>query len=119
MKQLAPLDITYEQFRGLVIRVLAAKKTGTLDAQVELAEIHAPYSHQEILVRRALALGSDVAINPSGGALASNPLMVAGLTRLGEAAARILDGSVKSAVAHATSGPCMQQNLVCLLGSDR
>ena len=42
-------------------------------------------------------------------------MMVAGLTRLGEAAARILDGTARRAVAHATSGPCLQQNLVCVL----
>ena len=38
--------------------------------------------------------------------------MVAGLTRIGEAAQRIIDGDAKRAVAHATSGPCLQQNLV-------
>ena len=31
------------------------------------------------------------------------------------AQARIMDGSAQSAVAHATSGPCLQQNLVCVL----
>jgi hypothetical protein len=40
---------------------------------------------------------------------------VTGLARIGAAASRILDGSVQSAVAHATSGPCLQQNLVCVL----
>ena len=95
----------------------AAKKAGALGAEVDVAEIHAPYSHQEILVRRALALGDSVLVNPSGGALVANPIMVAGLCRLGEAAARVLDGSARRAVAHATSGPCMQQNLVCLLGA--
>ena len=28
---------------------------------------------------------------------------------------RIIDGTATRAVAHATSGPCLQQNLVCLL----
>jgi len=41
--------------------------------------------------------------------------MVAGLTRIGEAAARIHSGGAGRAVAHATSGPCLQQNLVCVL----
>jgi acetyl-CoA C-acetyltransferase len=31
------------------------------------------------------------------------------------AASRIWDGSADRAVAHATSGPCLQQNLVCVL----
>ena len=54
-------------------------------------------------------------INPSGGALGANPMMVAGLARIGEAAMRLARGDGKRAVAHATSGPCLQQNLVCVL----
>ena len=69
-------------------------------------------------MRRALGLGDSVSVNPSGGALAANTLMVAGLVRIGEAANRILDGTVSTALAHATSGPCLQQNLVCALSSD-
>ena len=57
----------------------------------------------------------DVAVNPSGGPLAANPVMSAGLIRIGEAAARIASGEARRAVAHATSGPCLQQNLVCVL----
>jgi hypothetical protein len=41
--------------------------------------------------------------------------MAAGLVRFGEAAKRIIDGTANRAVAHATSGPCLQQNLVCVL----
>ena len=54
-------------------------------------------------------------VNPSGGALAAHPIMVAGLIRIGEAASRLMEGSAKRAVAHATSGPCLQQNLVCVM----
>ena len=54
-------------------------------------------------------------INPSGGPLAANPLMSAGLIRIGEAAERIRSGQADRAVAHATSGLCLQQNLVCVL----
>ncbi|MFD5771531.1 hypothetical protein ACFWIN_37665, partial [Streptomyces sp. NPDC127049] len=59
-----------------------------------------------------------VRINPSGGALAANPVMAAGLLRLGEAAARIHRGDSDRALAHATSGPCLQQNLVAVLEGD-
>jgi hypothetical protein len=38
-----------------------------------------------------------------------------GLIRIGEAARAILDGRAGRALAHATSGPALQQNLVCLL----
>ena len=47
--------------------------------------------------------------------LAANPIMTAGLARIGEAATRIWSGDSNRAVAHATSGPCLQQNLVCVL----
>ena len=93
---------------------LAAKKAG-LNGDVEIAELHAPFSHQELILRRALDLSESVSINPSGGALAANPVMVTGLIRIGEAARRLIDGEAKHALAHATSGPCLQQNLVCVM----
>ncbi len=94
---------------------LAAKKAGALGRPFDVAEIHAQFSHQEIILRDALGLDASVPVNPSGGALAQNPFIVGGLNRLGEAATRILDGRARSALAHATSGPCLQQNLVCVL----
>jgi len=94
---------------------IAAVKAGVHRGKVDFAELHAPYSHQELILRAALGLGENVAINPSGGALASHPLMAAGLVRIGEAAARIMTGRGDRAVAHATQGPCLQQNLVCVL----
>lgn len=96
---------------------LAAQKAG-LNGGVDVAELHAPFTHQELILRDALSLNGDTSINPSGGALAANPVMVAGLTRIGEAARRILDGSARRALAHATSGPCLQQNLVCILDAE-
>jgi acetyl-CoA acetyltransferase len=93
----------------------AGRRAGVGRGAVDLAELHAPFTHQELILRDALGLADGVAINPSGGALAANPLMVAGLARIGEAALRILDGRAGRAVAHATSGPCLQQNLVCVL----
>jgi acetyl-CoA acetyltransferase len=102
-----------------VSTAIAAERVKVSAAPVDVAELHAPFTHQEILVREALGLGKDVDINPSGGALSANPIMVAGLARIGEAASRILDGSARRAVAHATSGPCLQQNLVCVLEGDR
>jgi len=94
---------------------LAAERAGVARGNVDVAELYAPFTHQELLLRDALALGDDVKVNPSGGALAANAIMAAGLIRLGEAAARVGDGSANRAVAHATSGPCLQQNLVAVL----
>jgi acetyl-CoA acetyltransferase len=89
-----------------------AGATGTFD----VAELHAPFTHQELILRDALGLEeTKTRINPSGGALGANPMMAAGLIRLGEAAQRITNRDANRAIAHATSGPCLQQNLVCVL----
>ncbi|WP_370250680.1 thiolase domain-containing protein [Nocardioides sp.] len=84
-------------------------------AGVEVAELHAPFSHQELILRRELGLGDDVRINPSGGALTGNPMFSAGGIRIGEAATRIWDGEAGKTLGHATSGPALQQNLVCVM----
>ncbi|MFE1805676.1 MULTISPECIES: thiolase domain-containing protein [unclassified Streptomyces] len=97
---------------------IAAERAGVFEAAVDTAELHAPFSSQEVVLRKALGLGEAVAVNPSGGALAANPMMAAGLIRIGEAAARIHRGESDRAVAHATSGPCLQQNLVAVLEGD-
>jgi acetyl-CoA acetyltransferase len=94
---------------------IAAEHAGVGQAPIDFAELHAPFTHQELILCDALGLGDSVEINPSGGALSANPMMVAGLARLGEAATRLMDGHGKRAVAHATSGPCLQHNLVCVL----
>ncbi|MEV5484666.1 MULTISPECIES: thiolase domain-containing protein [Streptomyces] len=97
---------------------LAAERAGAFERPLDTVELHAPFTSQEVVLRRALDLDAadgTVRINPSGGALAANPVMAAGLIRLGEAAARIHRGASDRALAHATSGPCLQQNLVAVL----
>jgi len=94
---------------------LAGERAGVRKAPVDVAEIDAPFSHQEILVRSALGLGPATRVNPSGGSLAAWPYIVSGLLRLGEAAKAIHTGEARRAVAHATSGACLQQNLVCVM----
>jgi len=94
---------------------VAAEQAGAAAGGLDVAEVHAPFTHQERLVTEALGLPEQCEVNPSGGALAAHPFMTAGLTRIGEVAQRILDGQAGRGVAHATSGPCLQQNLVCLL----
>ncbi|WP_419993111.1 thiolase domain-containing protein [Streptomyces boninensis] len=93
----------------------AAERAGVFERPVDTAELHAPFTSQELVLRKALSLDDSVTVNPSGGALAANPMMAAGLIRIGEAAARIQRGDSDRAVAHATSGPCLQQNLVAVL----
>jgi acetyl-CoA acetyltransferase len=94
---------------------LAAEKAGAHLGPIDVAELHAPFSHQELILCEAMGLGDEVEVNPSGGALAANPIMATGLVRIGEAASRVIDGSAKRVLGHATSGPCLQQNLVCLM----
>ncbi len=110
--------------RDLTVSASAARAgqaAGVGQGPVDVAELHAPFAHQELILREALGLGAlgrggrEVDVNPSGGALAANALMAGGLIRIGEAATRILDGSAGRAVAHATSGPALQQNLVAVL----
>ena len=94
---------------------IAAAKAGVGDDRIDVAELHAPYTHQEILLRRAMNLDERTHVNPSGGALVSNPAMAAGLARFAEAAESVLSGSADRVLAHCTSGPMLQQNLVCVM----
>ncbi|HEY3831635.1 MAG TPA: lipid-transfer protein [Acidimicrobiia bacterium] len=97
----------------------AAKAAGVEEAPVEVAEIQTAFTHEEPLVSSALGLGADTAINPSGGPLAANPIMATGLVRVAEAARAVRDGGKHRTLAHSTSGPCLQQNIVCVMeGSD-
>ncbi len=93
---------------------IAAREAGLGDAPVEVAELQASFTHEELLLRHVLGLGDDVEVNPSGGALKANPIMATGLSRIGYAADHIFGGGNR-ALAHSTSGPCLQQNLICLL----
>jgi len=93
----------------------AAGASGAGVAGVGVAELHAPFTHQELLLRAALGLGDDVRISPSGGALCANPMFAAGLARIGLAAREVMSGRADRALGHATSGPALQQNLVCVM----
>jgi acetyl-CoA acetyltransferase len=93
----------------------AGEAAGVGAGKIDFAELHAPFTYQEGMSKRALGMSDAVSINPSGGPLAANPMMAAGLIRIGEAAERITKGEGDRAVATATQGACMQQNLVCVL----
>jgi acetyl-CoA acetyltransferase len=105
-------------FRDLSVSTstaVAALTAGVADGPVDVAELHTQFSHEELILREALGLEDGANVNPSGGPLQANPPMTAGLMRIGEAAQRVMDGRAGRAVAHAASGPCLQQNLVCVL----
>jgi acetyl-CoA acetyltransferase len=96
---------------------IAGEVAGVGDGPVEVAELQAAFTHEEAILVQALGLGAETRINPSGGALASNPIMATGLARIGYAADHIFGGGSR-ALAHSTSGPCLQQNLVCILEAE-
>jgi acetyl-CoA acetyltransferase len=107
---------------GLGVRDLAesvstrrAARAAGVNGSIDIAELHAQFSHEELILAEALDLNGNTLINPSGGALAANPVMSAGLIRIGEVAKRITAGDAGRGVAHATSGPCLQQNMVAVL----
>ena len=91
----------------------ALKASGGDLASISAAELHAPFTHQELILSQWLP--SEATINPSGGPLVGNPMFSAGLERIGHAATRIFDGSDSRVLAHATSGPLLQQNLVAVM----
>jgi acetyl-CoA acetyltransferase len=95
---------------------LAGERVGAGSDRLDVAELHAPFSYQELLLAQALGIDATrTRINPSGGALCGNPQMAAGLARFVEAAERVIAGEADRALAHCTSGPCLQQNLVGIM----
>jgi acetyl-CoA acetyltransferase len=97
---------------------LAARKAGFDGGPLDVAELSATFSPQEVILRDALGLGAETNVNPSGGPLAANPVMATGLIRIIEVASRIIGGQAQRGLAHATGGQVLQHNLVCLLEGD-
>ena len=104
-------DLTTSPSTSASARVATGGDTGSID----VAELSAPFTHQHLILTEAIGLSDSTKVNPSGGALAANPMFAAGLERIGYAARHIFDGSAQRALAHATSGPALQQNLVAVL----
>jgi len=50
----------------------AAANAGMNNGAIDVAELYAPFSHQELILTKALGLSADVCVNPSGGVLAGN-----------------------------------------------
>ncbi|MEE2961651.1 MAG: lipid-transfer protein [Myxococcota bacterium] len=94
---------------------LACEKAGAHCDKLDVAEIYAPYSHQELILREVMGLASVEKLNPSGGVLCGHPIMSAGLIRIGEVFRYITEGKGDRGLGHATSGSCLQQNLVVTL----
>jgi acetyl-CoA acetyltransferase len=92
----------------------AAEDAGGL-AGVDTVALHTPFAHQEPLLRHALGLPESVRSLP----FTENAMFSGGLSRIGAAAEEVMSGRSLTAAGHATSGPALQQNLVCLLRGER
>ncbi len=104
-------DLTGSPSTKAAARIASGGNTTNLD----VAEIHAPFTHQHLILAEAMRIPGKTTVNPSGGALSANPMFVAGLERIGFAAQHIWNGSAERVLAHATSGPALQQNLVAVM----
>jgi acetyl-CoA acetyltransferase len=94
---------------------MAARNLGLDAGSLDVVELCVCFSPEEIVLRQALELGDGARINSSGGPLCGNPVMATGLTRVVEVARRIRKGEAGRGLAHAASGPALQQNLLCIL----
>jgi acetyl-CoA acetyltransferase len=94
---------------------LAAEAAGAIGTRIDIAELHAPFTPQDWILQRELEIPDGTVVNPSGGIHQGNPMMGTGLVRFGEVATRIINGEADRGVAHATQGPCLQQNIVGVL----
>lgn len=123
----------------------AYRMAGVTDplAQLDAAEISEAFSYQELMIYEALGFcgpgeggafmdggatqpGGRLPVNPSGGLLCANPIIAAGLARVAEAAMQVTGSAgerqvagAKLALAHGTSGPCLQANAVLILGAEK
>ncbi len=111
-------------------------------AELDVLEVSERFAHEELMIYEALGLcregkgkvliekgvtekDGEKPVNPSGGALAADPVCATGLVRIIEAARQIwgeADGYqvpyARRALAHGQFGLCAQQNIVFILGGD-
>jgi acetyl-CoA acetyltransferase len=129
LQSLGARDLSRSQGARLAVERAFAMAGGGAARDVDVVELAAATAAEELILREALGLEADApapAVNPSGGPLAGHPFMMTGLLRLGEAFRQLAGragacqvAGARRAVAHATQGHCLQQNLVFVLGDAR
>jgi acetyl-CoA acetyltransferase len=77
----------------------------------DVAELHTQFSHELPFLKSLLNL-QDVPTNISGGPLVGNVMMCAGLDAIGKTYESLKDNQFTHGLAHATSGPCLQHNML-------
>ncbi len=111
-------------------------------SQVDLAEVHENFAHEELMAYEALGFcgkgeggaffdsgvtrrDGKLPVNVSGGATGANVVCATGLARIIEAAMQIRGDAegrqvagVKTAVATGQTGPCAQESVVFVLGGE-
>jgi acetyl-CoA acetyltransferase len=97
---------------------LAAQKLALDPAALDVAELMCLYPHEQLLLARELGLAPHTRVSPSGSGWAGHALMATGLSRVVEAARAIERDEARLTLAHASAGPCLQQNILTLLGAD-
>lgn len=102
-----PMDPGLRDLSECRSAALAGQATACADAEV--AHLHAFFAHEEALLSQVLGLSGRIESSRS-----RNIPMVSGLSNLVRATRSVRDGA-SSAMAHATQGPCLQQNLICRL----
>jgi hypothetical protein len=87
---------------------IAGEQAGVDKAPVDVAYVSAQFPHEAAILMDALGL-------KHVWGLPTNPLMVAGLIQIGQAADAVIKSEASRTVGHATAGPCLQQNLVTVM----
>lgn len=129
LQSLGSRDLTQSPSARLAAERACAMAELASANDADVVELSATNPAEEILLCQALGIDESQpkpALNPSGGAHCGHALMMTGLIRLGEvfrqlsgrAGAHAVDGA-QLGVAHATSGHCLQQNLVFVCGTER
>jgi hypothetical protein len=84
----------------------------------DVAELHTQFSHELPFLKSLLNL-QDVPTNLSGGPLVGNVMMCAGLDAIGKTYESLKDNQFTHGLAHATSGPCLQHNMLVHLEAQK
>jgi acetyl-CoA C-acetyltransferase len=111
--------------------------------ELDVVEVTERFSHEELMIYEALGLCREgkgkiliergvterkgqMPVNPSGGALAADPICATGLIRIVEAAKQIRGEAngyqipnVEQALAHGQTGICAQSNVVFVLAGEK
>ena len=87
------------------------KKINLKSFKLDFAELHTQFTYEIPFIRGLLDLGN-IDINLSGGPLAGNVMMAAGLDSIGKSFELLKNNDFHNGLAHASSGPCLQQNML-------